>query len=305
MERNRLGRGLSGLLGTRVMDTLRGAETHAPEASTRPQHASPSVPTDMVRPNPQQPRGMFSEASIAQLADSIRRHGVLQPVIVRRADDGQFELIAGERRWRAAKAAGLKEIPAVLMSADDRSSLEIALIENLQREDLNPLDRAMGYRKYLDTFGVSAEDLAARLGESRPNVVNYLRLLRLTPEVQEMVRRGDLAMGQARAISGVRDEQRQLAIARLAVSRNMSVRQVERLVSGPEQASGTDAGAEHRAVSRSRHIDDLERSFSQSIGLPVRVIPGRKKNSGRVVISYRTLDEFDLICQRLGVTITG
>jgi ParB family chromosome partitioning protein len=252
---------------------------------------------DRIRPNPNQPRSDINDAALHELAASVRRTGVLQPVLLRPESDGTFVLVAGERRWRAAQLAGLQTIPALVRHLDDAESFEISLIENLQREDLSPLDRAAAYQQFIDSFGVTTDELAARLGESRASVANYLRMLKLTEEVQDLLRTGQLGMGQARAISGISNPQRQLAIARLAVRRNLSVRQVEALAKGSDEPAARPT-LEPRA--RDPHLSDVQKSLSKAIGLSVTLHPGKKKNAGRVVIHYNSLEEFDRIAERIG-----
>jgi len=294
---SRLGRGL-----TTLIPTPTSSETKAEDMS-RGGDVVTHIPIDSVRPNPRQPRTSFSEASLAGLAESIRTNGVVQPIIVRHVEQG-YELVAGERRLRAAKMAGMQIIPAIIRYLGDRDALELALIENLQREDLTPIERATAYRNYLEEFGGTVDDLAKRLGESRANVSNYLRLLSLDPEVCYMLGAGELSMGQARAIAAIEDRQRQIALAKIAVRRNLSVRQVENLV----RQLTSEAGREERSwtiqsVATRRHCEQIAQAFSKAIGMPVRVFAGRKKNSGRVVISFRNLEEFELLAGRLGVSL--
>jgi ParB family chromosome partitioning protein len=301
----RLGKGLSALIGPRPQGPLA-----APEVPVQPTHGSSSPPVtptgDLIRhlpvaqvvPNPRQPRTEFDEASLEELAQSIRGKGVLQPILVRPVADGRFELVAGERRWRAVQRLKLETIPAIVRQISARDAVEIALIENLQREDLGPLERARAYQQYTDTFNATPAELAERLGESRANVVNYVRLLKLPAEIQALIQSKELGMGQARALAGIADPQRQLAVAKLAVRRNLSVRQVEALVQdAPTQVSRVELGG----VAVRRHLTQVESEFSKALGLPVRVVAGRKKNSGKVVIVYRNLDEFDRIAAKLGV----
>jgi ParB family transcriptional regulator, chromosome partitioning protein len=285
----RLGKGLSALIAPRVPVSQPAAPIPAEPPGT--------IPVTSVHPNPKQPRKDFDEPSIAQLADSIRAKGVLQPIIVRPLPQGQYEIIAGERRLRAAKLAGLERIPATIRQVTDGESLEIALIENLQREDLNPIERAAAYREYLETFQCTVDQLATRLAESRPNISNYLRLLELSEPVRKMLAAGELSMGHARAIASISEPERQLALALLCVRRNLSVRQVEALAKrGDEQPPK----AESRNPLRDRHLGDVEQVLGRELGLPVKLYPGRKKNSGRLVIKYRSLDEFDLIANKIG-----
>lgn len=297
---SRLGKGLSALV------TSSSSKTNRPPAAAGPPHADPNqirlVPVDNITPNPNQPRTAFSDESIRDLATSIRTAGLLQPLIVRPKDGNTYELVAGERRWRAAKLAGLATVPVVIRELSDAQSLELALIENLQREDLTPIERATAYQHYLDTFRGTIDKLAQRLSESRANVSNYLRLLKLPDEIRTLLARNELAMGQARAIAAVPDPERQIALARMAVRRNLSVRQVEELA---KQASTTDHDTPDQPTiaaptAVSRHLADLEQAFSRSLGLRVRLYAGRRKNSGRVVISYSNLDEFDRLARHFG-----
>ncbi len=318
---NRLGRGLSTLIPTRdiavrpsvasgELPTRNGSRAAAVERATAADRANEvrELPIEALTPNPRQPRATFREESIRELADSIRANGLLQPVIVRAtATDDRWELVAGERRWRAAKLAGLATLPAIVRELSDSESLQLALVENLQREDLAPLERAAAYQHYLDTFGGTIEDLAARLSESRANISNYLRLLKLRPEICYMLGAGELGMGQARAIAAIVDPQRQLALAKLAARRNLSVRQVEELA---RQAGTSEAGASPSSErtpaepsefpsGQRQHLSELEAALSKALGIRVRLYPGRRKNAGRVVIAYKNLEEFDRIAERL------
>jgi len=289
----RLGRGLSTLITSRT--TASATQTVTPAADD----AIRKIPLEKIRPSQHQPRRSLDPVGIESLAASIRTTGLLQPVIVRESPsgDGEYELVAGERRWRAAMAAGLEAIPAIVRSADDAQSVEVALIENLQREDLNAVERAEAYHRYLQCFNATADDLARRLGESRATIANYIRILNLQDEVRRMVESGDLAMGQARAIAGIDDPQRQLAVARLAVRRNLAVRQVETLVKGDVPRPREDRP---ERVAAHQHQEYVERALSDAIGLRVHVLPGKKKNSGRVVIEYQNIEEFDRIAERVG-----
>lgn len=286
----RLGRGLGALIS-------QPPQVNHPAANIAPEHGPERISVAQICPNRHQPRTDFKDDRLQELADSIRATGVLQPVVVRPVGDGRYELIAGERRLRAAKLAGLAEIPAIVRTASDREALQLALIENLQREDLGPLERAMAYRRYLDTFGGTAEELAALLSESRSNVANYLRLLKLQPEVAFMLGRGDLSMGHARALAGIDDPRRQLALARLAVRRNLSVRQVESLV----QDTAFDAAEPKRTKpTLDRHLLEVETALAKALGVRVSLRSGKRKNSGRIIIHFGSLDEFERIAERLG-----
>ncbi|MCC6358102.1 MAG: ParB/RepB/Spo0J family partition protein [Phycisphaerales bacterium] len=297
---NRLGKGLSALIGPRT--ALRPEPVTPPPPADVPP-AAPKAPTDGLRrlpidritANPRQPRTEFDDETLKELAASIRTSGVLQPLLVRPSGDG-FELIAGERRLRASKLAGLREVPAIVREMTDAESLEVALVENLQREDLGPLERAAAYQEYIDEFRSSAEQLSARLGESRVNIVNYLRLLRLPEEIQAMIRRNELGMGEARCLVSVADPQRQLALARLAVRRNLSVRQVEALVKQADQPIDEKVEVEKPG---DRHLAEVASNLSRALGLPVKLKSGKAKNSGTIVIRYSNLDEFDRIAERI------
>jgi len=259
------------------------------------------LPIAHIIANPHQPRTSFEEESLRELADSVRAHGILQPIIVRSCGPARYELVAGERRLRAARLAGLETVPALVRELTDQESFETALIENLQRQDLAPLERAAAYQHYLDTFGGTIEDLANKLCESRASVANYLRLLKLRPEVCYLLGSGELGMGQARALAGVVDPQRQLALAKLAARRNLSVRQVEALVRSVTELSESQMEAITAEDSgRRRHLADLEEKLSKASGLRVEVRCGKRKNCGRVIIHYQDLEQFDRIAELLG-----
>lgn len=294
---SRLGRGLSSLIPTNAI---------APGGSLGPRPAAdPSqirqLPLDAISPSPHQPRSNFDDQTLAELADSIRSAGVVQPILVRATGDEHYQIVAGERRWRAAKLAGLHEVPAIVRELTDAQSFELALVENLQRQDLAPLERAAAYQHYLDAFGGTIEELATRLGESRANVSNYMRLLKLSPEICYMLGAGQLGMGQARAIAGIADPQRQLALARLAARRNLSVRQVEELAKSTQEVDQKPAlgASETASDANRRHLDELATALSKAMGLRVKMFGGRRKNAGRIVIYYANLDEFDRLAERL------
>jgi ParB family chromosome partitioning protein len=290
---NRLGRGLSALIT---------AHADPPQVTTDRSTQLKQLPVDAISPNPRQPRTAFNETSLSELTDSIRTSGIIQPVVVRMKGEDKYELVAGERRWRAAKAAGLFTLPAIVRELSDSEAFSTALVENLQREDLGALERAAAYQHYLESFGGTIEDLATRLSESRANISNYLRLLQLRPEICYMLGTGELGMGQARAIAGIDDPQRQLAIARMAARRNLSVRQVEALARTPSdgrQGEPTANDPTERDPYR-LHLSHIEQALCKAIGLRVRLRHGKKKSSGRVIIFFDSLDEFDRIAERLG-----
>ena len=302
----RLGKGLSTLLAP---TTHALSQPHSIPVPALPRGSELSIssaavvdlPLEQLHPNPKQPRIHVESTTLEGLADSIRQNGVLQPILVRRTADHQYEIVAGERRWRAAQLAEQKTIPAIIRELSDAESFELALIENLQREDLTPIERATAYQQLIDTLGLIPEQLAKRIGESRANIVNYMRLLKLHPKVQGMISHGELSMGQARPLAGLNNPQRQLAIALLTIRRNLSVRQVEQLAQTSSEAAPEGNTSEIRqAKSQNLHLEDIQSSLSKAIGMPVTVKLGKKKNSGRIIINYNSLEEFDRIAERLG-----
>jgi ParB family transcriptional regulator, chromosome partitioning protein len=285
-ERRGLGRGLSALMA----DVGHSAE---PEA---PRRADIRVPVERIEPNPNQPRRDFSDESLAELAASIREKGIIQPLIVRvnpRKSDG-YEIVAGERRWRAAQIAQLHDLPVIVRDFDDTEVLEIAIIENIQRADLNPIEEAMGYRQLMDRFGHTQEKLSEALSKSRSYIANLLRLLSLPAEVQVWVREGKLTAGHARALITSDDP---AALARQVIARGLSVRETEKLaktVSGKTRTTPTDRRAGKDADTRV-----LEQDLSANLGMAV-VIDHQGHDGGRISISYKTLDQLDELCQLLG-----
>jgi len=278
MTRKALGRGLSALL----------RETEAAPAAVP---ASETIAIDLIDPNPFQPRQAFPEASLKELTDSIRASGVVQPVLLRKSNE-RYQLVAGERRWRAARAAGLESIPAVVRELSDREALELALTENLLREDLNPIDSAHGLKTLQDKYGLTHEEIAGRLGIDRSTVTNTLRLLRASPAVQELVQRGALSAGHARAILGLEVYAEQERVARLAVKKGLSVRGTEELVArwsrprregkGKKEEGPTDPNL--RAA-----VLELERT------LGTRVKIAGDGSSGRIEIRYYSPEDLDRI----------
>lgn len=297
----RLGRGLSSLISVPEIPAPEAAG--GPERVESPEKSPPATaPVDQLRPNAFQPRKAMDSAELKLLADSIRATGVLQPIVVRPRDEGGYEIIAGERRWRAAQMAGLSEVPIVCREASDEQMLEWALVENIFREDLNPLERATGYRQYCDQFGLSADDVAQRLGEDRSTVSNYLRILELPPEVKEWVAAGQLSMGHARCLLALKSPSEIAQIAKLVIDRELSVRAVEKLVRDRVQARAAAAKPPAQPKDAKRpQIRSLEQSFAQTLGTKVEIDESRRKGSGKIVIHYFSLDDFDRVAERLGV----
>ncbi|HXS51113.1 MAG TPA: ParB/RepB/Spo0J family partition protein [Usitatibacter sp.] len=278
-----LGRGLDALLG-------------AAPAESREEERLAQLPIASLRPGKYQPRTRMDEASLAELADSIRARGVIQPVVVREVGGGHYELLAGERRWRAARLAGLERIPAIVRDVPDEAALGIGLIENIQREDLNPIEEAMGLKRLIDEFRLTHEEAARAVGRSRTGVTNLLRLLELAPAVQALVQEGRIDMGHARAILAL-SKPRQVEVAYRIAEQGLSVREAERLVqeasSAPRAAGARQAQAALDADSRR-----LQEELCELLGTTVRL---RLRGTGRgsLVIDYASLDELEGLLERL------
>lgn len=272
----------------------------APPPASAPKAASGesgprNLPIDLVQRNPGQPRKHFDEAELTDLANSIRAHGVLQPILVRPIPGGKFEIVAGERRWRAAQRAGLHAIPAVVRELNEVEVLEIAIVENVQRTDLNPIEEAQGFQALIDRFGRTQQEIAEAVGKSRPHIANMLRLLQLPDDLQEMVRDGRLSSGHARAILTAPDPR---GLARRAISEGLNVREIERLA---QQAKDEKHGPRVTAApvdGKSADTRALEQSLSAALGLDV-TITEKGGAAGEVKISYKTLEQLDDVIRRL------
>jgi ParB family chromosome partitioning protein len=251
------------------------------------------VPINSIRPNPHQPRSHFDEEDLSALTASIRAVGVLQPVLLRSTDDGQYELIAGERRWRAARRAGLHTIPALVRTVDDLGRVEQALIENLHRVDLNPMEEAAAYQQLIEDFELTHDQVAARVGRSRAAVSNTLRLFQLPPSIQRLVIEGQLSAGHARALLGTPDRNFQEALARRAVAEDLSVRAVEEAVRERNDAPMSAASTSAPRRLRPPGVVELENLLSQHLDTRVKVDMGARK--GRVVIDFATLEDLERI----------
>lgn len=252
-----------------------------------------SIPVDQIQPNPRQPRAALDPAALAELAASIREHGVLQPLIVTREADGRYTLIAGERRWQAAKQAGLQEVPAIVREASDQERLELALIENVQRADLSPLETAEAYRQLHEEFGLTHEQIARRVGKSRVAVSNTLRLLQLPPGVQAALAAGQISEGHARALLGLPTPQAQAAVLQTILSKGLNVRQTEELV---RKLSGERPPAKPKPAPPPE-IQALEERLQSALGTRVRLKHGKK--GGTVTIHYYSDEELDALIARL------
>ena len=256
--KSRLGRGLSSLISVSELPVeaeilADGAESPVPDAVRQP--SAMEIPLEQIAPNPHQPRRTMNETSIAELAASLKSTGLIQPIVVRQVPDG-FQLIAGERRWRAAKVAGFLSIPAIIRDVDSFTQAQMALIENIHREDLNPLDRAESYRSLISQLGLTQAELAGRLGEERSGIANYLRLLDLAPTVRDLIRDGNLSLGHAKLLAGIADMARQEHLGQLVVSQELSVRKLEQLL---QQGDAVSDNVPDKPPSA--HIQDLERLY--------------------------------------------
>lgn len=292
-KRKALGRGLAALIPSAAPPPPPVA---APAPVARSNDGLRTVAIEDVHPSPGQPRKHFDDARLEELAASIRAQGIIQPLVVRLREAGGYELIAGERRWRAAQRAGLHEVPAVVRDVAEKRAFEMALVENLQRQDLNPIEEAQGFERLIAEFGYTQEAMATRVGKDRSTVANALRLLRLPDSVREMVTEGRLAMGHARALLGLEETDAIERLARRVLARELSVRQVEALVKRERDGGGNEPAPSPTPVSASAR--DLGERLTRSLGTRVKVIeegPGK----GRLEISYHSLDQLDVVLSRI------
>ncbi len=251
------------------------------------------LPIHKVEPNPGQPRHEFDEEELQALADSISVHGVIQPLTVRDMGNGYYQIIAGERRWRASRLAGLREIPVVIMEADDKKAMELALIENLQRQDLNPVEEALGYQSLINEYGLTQEDTAKSVGKSRPAVANALRLLSLTQEVLEMLEQGAITAGHARAILSLKEEKKQLEAAKKIIALNLSVRQAETLCKNMQKKKPK----KEEPVLKVDYVAECEKSLSKHLGRGVKIVNGKRK--GRFELEFYGQEDLQVLLEAL------
>ncbi len=283
----RLGRGLAALIGEAAPDGM----ASAPEPK-----GTRNVPIEFVRANPNNPRKTFAESDLGELTDSIREKGIIQPLVVRpiEATPGTYEIVAGERRWRAAQRVGLHEVPVVILNVDAKEALELAIIENVQRADLNPLEEAAGYDQLMEQFNYTQQDLAKVVGKSRSHVANTMRLSKLPEGVKALVLRGDLSAGHARALLTSKSPD---SLAKRIVEQGLTVRDAERLVQNEDQQP-SETGARKAAVVKDADTKDLERILGQLLGLSVNI--DHKSGGGGVLsIKYSTVEQLEAVCQRL------
>ena len=251
------------------------------------------LPIHKVEPNRNQPRQDFDEVELQSLADSIATHGVVQPLTVRELNNGYYQIIAGERRWRASRLAGLREIPAVIIEADDRKTMELALIENLQRQDLNPVEEALGYRSLMEDYGLTQDQTAQQVGKSRPAVANALRLLSLCPEVLERLRKGELSAGHARAILTIKSDKKQIEAAQKICALGLSVRQAELLCKNMTK----EPAALPPVTLAVDYVAECEKSLSKHLGRGVRIVNGKRK--GRFELEFYGQDDLQILLDAL------
>ena len=275
-----LGRGLGALID----------DFSVPESA----QAVTSLPLQKVEPNPNQPRHRFDEEELQALADSISEHGILQPLAVRKMDGGFYQIIAGERRWRAARLAGLQEVPVVVVEADDKTVMELALIENLQRQDLNPMEEAEGYRVLTEEYGLTQEEAAARVGKSRPAVANALRLLALPDEVRELVEKGELSAGHARAILSLPTKTKQKTAAQRILALRLSVRQAEAMCKRLAAEEKKPEPPKHTGVD---YVAECEKALSRRLDRKVRIVNGKRK--GRFELEFYGEDDLQRLYEFL------
>ena len=276
-----LGKGLGALMGDFTVDT--------PSAKSPYQ----LLPIHKIEPNPDQPRQDFDPEELQSLADSIATHGVVQPLTVRELANGYYQIIAGERRWRAARIAELREIPAVIIEADDRKVMELALIENLQRQDLNPVEEALGYQTLMQEYGLTQEDTAKQVGKSRPAVANALRLLNLSEKVLEMVRKGELSAGHARAVLSLKTQKLQETAAQKIAALGLSVRQAEQLCKNMNK----EPAPVKEPTLAVNYVAECEKSLSKHLGRGVKIVNGKRK--GRFELEFYGEEDLQVLLDAL------
>lgn len=290
LPKKRLGRGLAALIGDDLTDDV--PVTQDPEIRS----ALREVPIETVRTNNLNPRKHFNEDELQDLAKSISEKGILQPVVVRPTGDGAtFQIVAGERRWRAAQRAGLHTIPVLVRELSDKEVLEIAIIENVQRADLNPVEEAMGYQQLIDSFDYTQQQLAESIGKSRSHIANTLRLMTLPPAVLERLQKGDLTAGHARALIATDDP---VGLSQKIVALGLSVRQAEALARNKSQATGSAP----TQPDKNSDLRSVEKAISEALGLRVSV-QSSDGEKGKLIISFKTLDQFEELCSKLGANL--
>lgn len=312
----RLGRGLDSLVSDLSAEGRTPQDTTAVEVPGPPsgpkrgggddgehtEQGAGMLPVEALKSNPFQPRSNISDDNIISLARSIQQSGLIQPIAVRRIGH-QYEIIAGERRWEAAKSLGIKEVPVMVRQATDEQVLELALVENIQRQDLNAIDRARAYQLFCDRFALRPEEVAVRLGEDRTTVVNYIRLLELPDDIRGMVGDDGLTMGHARCLLGVTDEVRRRQLAEAVIENHLSVRALEEIVRRKKTRQREPTVKEVPKEWGSAHLEDVQQRFEEALKTKVVIHEGKRKGTGRIILEYYSLDDFDRIAGALGVKV--
>ncbi|MBX5158132.1 MULTISPECIES: ParB/RepB/Spo0J family partition protein [unclassified Rhizobium] len=286
VSKRRLGRGLAALIGE--------MDQPVPVEADRTISADRMIPIEFVSRNPRNPRRFFDDTELHDLASSIRQHGIVQPIVVRTMDRDRYEIIAGERRWRAAQLAGLIDIPVIVRDVDDKTALEIAIVENVQRADLNALEEALGYEQLIAEYGYTQNDLGEIIGKSRSHVANSLRLLKLPDPVRDLLAAGSLSAGHARALVSTPDP---TGLARTIVAKGMSVRDAEKLAQNNIKAQSEPQLAVSRRDQKDSDTLALERTLSDALGLDVAI--NHKTSGGQIKISYKSLEQLEEVCRLL------
>ncbi|ULR44145.1 ParB/RepB/Spo0J family partition protein [Rhizobium sp. K102] len=286
ISKRRLGRGLAALIGE--------MDQPVPVEAERTVSADRMIPIEFVSRNPRNPRRFFDDTELHDLASSIRQHGIVQPIVVRTMERDRYEIIAGERRWRAAQLAGLIEIPVIIRDVDDKTALEIAIVENVQRADLNPLEEALGYEQLIAEYGYTQNDLGEIIGKSRSHVANSLRLLKLPDPVRDLLAAGSLSAGHARALVSTPDP---ASLARTIVAKGMSVRDAEKLAQNNIKAQSEPQQTASRRDRKDSDTLALERTLSDALGLEVSI--NHKTSGGQIKISYKSLEQLEEVCRLL------
>ena len=284
MPRQTLGRGLSALLGE--------------EKPLGPDAAGLEIDIDLIEPNPEQPRTRFAESNLEELAQSIRANGVVQPIVVRKFG-GRYQIVAGERRWRAAQRAELRRIPAVVKEVSDEKLLELALVENIQRQELNPIEEAKAYRKLIDTIGLTQEQVAEQVGKERSVVTTSLRLLRLPGEIQRVIEEGGLSAGHGRALLMIDDPKSLRIVANSAIDHGWSVRETEKAAKRIASSPSSDQGAKKKERSVDANVKAAETKLMRTLNTNVKILQGKKGVGGKIEIEYYSTDDLDRIYQHI------
>jgi ParB family chromosome partitioning protein len=304
VKKRHLGKGLEALLGpTSISGTAGNILSDSPVVPKFPEDKGLrdsvcAIPVADLVPNPYQPRTSWNQDQLHELAESIRANGIIQPILVRKNTTG-YEVIAGERRLRAAEIVGLKEVPALVREATDEQMLEWALIENIHRADLNPIERAVAYHEFISSFSLTQAEAAERLGEGRTVIANHVRLLDLPPEIKQMLIDGTLSMGHARAILALPTDDLRRKLANRALAGRLSVRDIERLVRSHLNNTNEDKAVE--AKQRPAHIIDLEGRLRSLLGTKVKINAMKRGNRGKIIIDYYSLDDFERLTDRMGL----